>query len=49
VRRKARVFVARLRFFFYRFDLEEGRERRLAKVTLSHPQALEEGESQVNV
>lgn len=46
MQRKARVSTTILGFFFCRFDIEERRERRLVKVTLGHPQALEEGEIQ---
>jgi len=42
MRRKVGV-SAGLGFFFCRFDLEEGRERKSAKVTSGHPQAPEEG------
>jgi len=49
MQRKAKISPIGLGVFFCRFNLEEGRERRSTKVTLSHLQALEEGERQEKV
>lgn len=43
MQKKVRFRVVGLWFFFCRFDLKERRKRRLVKVTLGYPQALEEG------